>query len=83
MAKLRIEINIDNAAFGVSAGLNPEIECARILRKLANDYEIGLSPTVLRDYNGNVVGFSAYKLNQQECSCAAFGPSECVCGAWD
>lgn len=59
MATLKIEIKLDNAAFD---GLNPEVEAVRILRKLANDYELGLTDRPLKDINGNTVGHSRYSL---------------------
>lgn len=59
MAKLEIEITLDNAAFD---GLNPEVEAVRILRKLASDYELGLTDRKLKDINGNTVGYSRYSL---------------------
>jgi hypothetical protein len=48
----RIEINTDNAAFEDNEGE----EVARILRRLANEIESGLTDVNLRDINGNLVG---------------------------
>jgi hypothetical protein len=55
--KLKIEINMDNAAFEPDNGT----EAARILRKLADEIDGGHYPASsivkpLRDYNGNEVG---------------------------
>ena len=58
--KLRIEITIDNAAFGEC----PDMEAARILRDLADriDGHPNFSPgheQALRDLNGNEVGYAS------------------------
>lgn len=57
MATIAIKIAVDNAAFVEGGGA----EVARILRKLAEEYEDwGLNlRTTLRDINGNVVGSTA------------------------
>lgn len=53
MAKFRVEINTDNAAFGD----NPELELSRILGELADTVaENPLEVISLRDVNGNTVG---------------------------
>lgn len=53
MEKITIRIETGNDAFSDS----PTAEIARILRKLADDFERdGLPPGVLRDINGNSVG---------------------------
>lgn len=53
MAKFKLEINTDNAAFGD----NPEIELSRLLSELAEDVEQRkLKSYTLVDYNGNTVG---------------------------
>jgi hypothetical protein len=52
--KLNIEINCENAAFEPEPG----VECARILRKLADRLEKHVRDYRLADYNGNVVGFA-------------------------
>jgi hypothetical protein len=49
---LTITINTDNAAFEDDM----RGELARILRKLAKDFEQGNNPTTIRDINGNTVG---------------------------
>lgn len=53
MARENIEIHIDtsNAAFD-----DYEYEVARILRKLADDFENDNVSSYLKDINGNVVG---------------------------
>lgn len=56
--KLKIEIEIDNAAFEEGGNGN---ECARILRRFAQSIEtVRLEPnpllTTLRDFYGNQVG---------------------------
>lgn len=54
--KLRIEINMDNAAFGEDA-YECGTEAARILRKLADKLEgPGSGDITLYDSNGNPVG---------------------------
>jgi hypothetical protein len=53
MNKITIAIETVNSAF---ADGNEFLELARILRKLAADYEEGNNPTTLRDINGNTVG---------------------------
>lgn len=55
--KLKVEINLDNAAFEPDAGT----EAARLLRQLANDIDgnrlaVAGSVKSLRDVNGNAVG---------------------------
>ena len=62
MANLTIEINLDNASF---EGFNPEVEACRILRKLAEGYELGLTDRKLYDYNGNCVGYSSFELDSK------------------
>lgn len=62
MAKLKIEINLDNAAFD-EPYLNSEV--ALILNKVANKlYNENEYPSVIRDSNGNKVGF--VKLEEDE-----------------
>lgn len=59
--KLRIEINLDNAAFGDAGSPDASIEVARILRWLSENIEYqdikaeGFERR-LRDFNGNRVG---------------------------
>ena len=54
--RLKLSIRMDNAAFGEMSGS----EVARILRKLAADYEgrdlLHGETSTLRDVNGNTVG---------------------------
>lgn len=50
--KAKIEIKMDNAAFGD----DPNAELARILRELAEQAENGLRIRTLFDINGNRVG---------------------------
>jgi len=53
MAKFKVEINTDNAAFGD----NPEIELSRILSELSFDVaEDQREEYNIRDENGNTVG---------------------------
>jgi hypothetical protein len=53
MAKFKVEINTDNAAFGV----NPELELSRILSELSFDVaEDQREEYNIRDENGNTVG---------------------------
>jgi hypothetical protein len=52
MLQLQITINTTNAAFDLS----PEIECARILREMADRLESTGIPPVPRDINGNRCG---------------------------
>jgi hypothetical protein len=53
MAKFKVEIKTDNAAFGD----NPEIELSRILELLAEEVADGACETYsIRDVNGNTVG---------------------------
>jgi hypothetical protein len=53
MAKFKLEIKMDNAAFGDS----PELELSRILELLAEDVADGVCETYsIRDVNGNTVG---------------------------
>jgi hypothetical protein len=62
MGMLRIEIDDSNAAFEDA----PATEVGRILRELAESFEqdggpdIEYIPAILRDINGNRVGFVAY-----------------------
>ena len=62
MGTLTIEIKDDNAAFEAA----PAQEMARILRELATSFENDGGPdieyvtAILRDINGNTVGFIAY-----------------------
>ena len=58
--KLRIEITLDNAAFGEAGSAECGNEIGRILMRLANDLresdvKAGYSQ-ILRDVNGNTVG---------------------------
>lgn len=52
MLQLKITIETINAAFDAA----PEIECARILREMADRMESTDIPPVLRDINGNKCG---------------------------
>ena len=54
---ISINLHLDNAAFGPSR-LSEAFEVSRILRKLADDFEINGIDFVeaLRDANGNKVG---------------------------
>lgn len=53
MAKFKLEINTDNAAFGDS----PELELSRILEELSNEVaEDQRDEYIIRDENGNTVG---------------------------
>jgi len=52
MLQLNITINTTNAAFDG----NPEAECARILREIADRLEASGVPPVPRDINGNRCG---------------------------
>ncbi len=52
MKRIRIEIKTENAAFGD----DPDIEVARILVRLARDFEVRGEPGPVMDYNGNKVG---------------------------
>jgi hypothetical protein len=53
MAKFKVEINTDNAAFGD----NPELELSRILSELSFDVaEDQREEYNIRDENGNTVG---------------------------
>lgn len=52
MEQVRITIETGNAAFED----DPRSEIARILRRLAEDFESGADPTLVRDINGNTVG---------------------------
>lgn len=52
MEQVRITIDTGNAAFEDE----PASEIARILRKIAEDFESGAQPTLVRDSNGNRVG---------------------------
>ena len=54
MAKVRIEIDMDNAAF------EDKDELPRILRSTANKIYDGEFPSVIRDINGNKVGQFEY-----------------------
>lgn len=51
--KLIIEITCDNAAFNENG---MEIECAMVLRDVAQNVEDGQSKGSARDTNGNIVG---------------------------
>lgn len=59
--KLKLHVEMDNAAFEDNQGG----ECARILRKLADQLDenpwLGGLSTRLIDYNGNVVGIAETK----------------------
>ena len=59
-AKLRLEMNVDNAAFH-EGGDSMQVEVARILRNLADKVEQGGNRFPLMDINGNVVGYADYK----------------------
>jgi hypothetical protein len=52
MEHVRINIETGNAAFEDQTAT----EIARILRKLADDFENGVMRTSLRDINGNLCG---------------------------
>jgi hypothetical protein len=61
MAKMKLEIATDNAAFGEEPGQ----ELALILREIANHLEAGMNPKAyftapIRDTNGNTVGKYSY-----------------------
>ena len=62
MANLTITVDLDNATF---EGFNPEVEAVRILRKLADNYELGLTDRTLHDFNGNTVGKSCYNYDSK------------------
>jgi len=56
-SKFIVEIKTSNAAFEDDCNF----EIARILKKLAQDLEIGMGDsTILRDINGNRVGFAEF-----------------------
>ena len=57
---IRLQIKTDNAAF---ADDNRDREVARILRDLADSFEVGLvvDGRPIMDYNGNRVGFVGVK----------------------
>lgn len=54
--RVAIRFQVDNEAFGD----NPEAECARILRELADRFESGCmtlnDPQRIQDINGNAIG---------------------------
>lgn len=57
MSTFRVEIETDSAAFD-DDGAGHEV--ARILRKLAERIENGHTSAILRDVNGNRVGFATF-----------------------
>jgi hypothetical protein len=57
MENIKLMIETTNDAF---ADGNEKNEVARILRELADKLENGNEPTIMRDYNGNVVGTVIY-----------------------
>ncbi len=52
--KFKLEFDCNNAAFEKDA---PDIEIARILRDVRKQVETGALSGVVRDFNGNTVGF--------------------------
>jgi len=56
MKKVTITIETRNAVFADEPGY----EVARILRNLADELEEGHRPEIMRDINGNTVGFIVY-----------------------
>lgn len=59
MAKFTVHITCDNEAFDGYDGR--DLEVARILRSAAGWVEGGFSTKLLKDFNGNTVGFYEYE----------------------